>query len=279
MFKSQKARDAKDRLETVASQAQKMNNIVTEQWIQIQRLEQAFHSTQDDAHIFCRESQVKDEVKGVLHFIQYTYNIFGFSFDLKLSTVNGSYYAVYAVRFTISCRYEQHGKVKEEVIKLKEQFSHLKSLPRPTHSTLFEALQLFRTNCSKIPALKHLRSLTHPSGIDAPKPLRHLGGLLVEIIAIDILRSTNQLTAAVEVGEGDVMLEIRLRTGSLTNVLINAGAFVLAIKKDPHMATHVSERFAETDRFKVLKEDFVKCRIHSHVVSLLACAEPSVSLP
>ncbi|RXH96280.1 hypothetical protein DVH24_008784 [Malus domestica] len=66
-----------------------------------------------------------------------------------------------------------------------------------------------------------------------------------------ILRSTNQLTAAVEVGEGDVMLEIRLRTGSLTNVLINAGAFVLAIKKHPHMATHVSERFAETDRFKV----------------------------
>ncbi|KAM2206379.1 hypothetical protein ACFX1S_025768 [Malus domestica] len=130
MFKSQKARDAKDRLETVASQAQKMNDIVTEQWIQIQRLEQAFHSTQDDAHIFCRKSQVKDEVKGVLHFIQYTYNIFGFgfSFDLKLSTVNRSYYAVYAVRFTISYRYEQHGKVKEEVIKLKEQFSHLKSL-------------------------------------------------------------------------------------------------------------------------------------------------------
>ncbi|XP_068332613.1 threonine--tRNA ligase, mitochondrial 1-like [Pyrus communis] len=42
---------------------------------------------QDDAHIFCRESQVKDEVKRVLDFIQYTYNIFGFSFDLKLSTM------------------------------------------------------------------------------------------------------------------------------------------------------------------------------------------------
>ncbi|BFG16480.1 hypothetical protein CerSpe_027540 [Prunus speciosa] len=41
---------------------------------------------QDDAHIFCRESQVKDEVKGVLEFIQYTYDIFGFTFDLKLST-------------------------------------------------------------------------------------------------------------------------------------------------------------------------------------------------
>ncbi|KAL6194486.1 hypothetical protein ACLB2K_035570 [Fragaria x ananassa] len=41
---------------------------------------------QDDAHIFCRESQIKDEVKGVLDFIQYTYDIFGFTFDLKLST-------------------------------------------------------------------------------------------------------------------------------------------------------------------------------------------------
>ncbi|CAN6562007.1 unnamed protein product [Malus baccata var. baccata] len=70
------------------------------------------------------------------------------------------------------------------------------------------------------------------------------------ITQCQILRSTDQLTAAVDVGEGDAMLEIRLRTGSLINVLINAGAFVLAIKKDPHMATHVSERFAETDRFK-----------------------------
>ncbi|BBH09246.1 Threonyl-tRNA synthetase [Prunus dulcis] len=40
---------------------------------------------QQDAHIFCRESQVKDEVRGVLEFIEYTYNIFGFTFKLKLS--------------------------------------------------------------------------------------------------------------------------------------------------------------------------------------------------
>ncbi|KAF3614195.1 Threonine--tRNA ligase, mitochondrial [Capsicum annuum] len=41
----------------------------------------------DDAHIFCRESQIKDEVKNVLDFINYVYSIFGFSnFDLKLST-------------------------------------------------------------------------------------------------------------------------------------------------------------------------------------------------
>ncbi|KAK6922152.1 Threonyl/alanyl tRNA synthetase, SAD [Dillenia turbinata] len=41
---------------------------------------------QDDAHIFCRESQIKDEVRSVLEFINFTYDIFGFTFDLKLST-------------------------------------------------------------------------------------------------------------------------------------------------------------------------------------------------
>ncbi|OVA00120.1 Aminoacyl-tRNA synthetase [Macleaya cordata] len=41
---------------------------------------------QDDAHIFCMESQIKDEVKGVLEFIKYAYDIFGFRFELELST-------------------------------------------------------------------------------------------------------------------------------------------------------------------------------------------------
>ncbi|KAJ0667121.1 putative threonine--tRNA ligase [Helianthus annuus] len=41
---------------------------------------------QDDAHIFCRESQIKEEVKSVLEFINYAYNVFGFTFELKLST-------------------------------------------------------------------------------------------------------------------------------------------------------------------------------------------------
>lgn len=41
---------------------------------------------QDDAHIFCRESQIKEEVRGVLEFIKYCYDTFGFTFDLKLST-------------------------------------------------------------------------------------------------------------------------------------------------------------------------------------------------
>ncbi|CAI0463104.1 unnamed protein product [Linum tenue] len=45
-----------------------------------------FFSVQDDAHIFCREDQIKDEVRGVLDFIDYAYKIFGFTYELKLST-------------------------------------------------------------------------------------------------------------------------------------------------------------------------------------------------
>lgn len=41
---------------------------------------------QDDAHIFCREGQVKDEVRAALDFINYVYDRFGFTFELKLST-------------------------------------------------------------------------------------------------------------------------------------------------------------------------------------------------
>ncbi|CAA7029500.1 unnamed protein product [Microthlaspi erraticum] len=41
---------------------------------------------QDDAHIFCTEKQVKEEVKGVLDFVDYVYTIFGFTYEIKLST-------------------------------------------------------------------------------------------------------------------------------------------------------------------------------------------------
>ncbi|WOG89810.1 hypothetical protein DCAR_0209049 [Daucus carota subsp. sativus] len=41
-----KAQDAEERLDTVASKAQKMADIVTEQWIQVQRLEQALQMAQ-----------------------------------------------------------------------------------------------------------------------------------------------------------------------------------------------------------------------------------------
>ncbi|CAF1410559.1 unnamed protein product [Adineta steineri] len=41
---------------------------------------------QDDAHIFCTQSQIKDEIEGCLDFLKHVYSIFGFTFELKLST-------------------------------------------------------------------------------------------------------------------------------------------------------------------------------------------------
>ena len=41
---------------------------------------------QDDAHIFCRQDQISDEMKGCLEFLKSVYEIFGFTFSLKLST-------------------------------------------------------------------------------------------------------------------------------------------------------------------------------------------------
>ena len=42
--------------------------------------------TQDDAHIFMLPDQVKDEIKGVIDFIDYVYGIFGFKYHIELST-------------------------------------------------------------------------------------------------------------------------------------------------------------------------------------------------
>ncbi len=44
------------------------------------------HITQDDAHIFCREDQIEDEVIGCLDFGFYLYDLFGFEPRLELST-------------------------------------------------------------------------------------------------------------------------------------------------------------------------------------------------
>ena len=42
--------------------------------------------TQDDAHIFMLESQIKDEIKGVIKLIDSVYSLFGFEYHLELST-------------------------------------------------------------------------------------------------------------------------------------------------------------------------------------------------
>ncbi|MGY3777034.1 threonine--tRNA ligase [Helcococcus sueciensis] len=42
--------------------------------------------TQDDAHIFCLESQVKDEIKGIMNLAQEIYSKFGFEYKVFIST-------------------------------------------------------------------------------------------------------------------------------------------------------------------------------------------------
>jgi threonyl-tRNA synthetase len=44
------------------------------------------HFAQDDAHIFCTEEQIQDEVSGCLEFAFATYNLFGFDVEVELST-------------------------------------------------------------------------------------------------------------------------------------------------------------------------------------------------
>ncbi|CAJ1944363.1 unnamed protein product [Cylindrotheca closterium] len=41
---------------------------------------------QDDAHLFCREDQITDEVKAALEFMKFVYDIFGMTYKLELST-------------------------------------------------------------------------------------------------------------------------------------------------------------------------------------------------
>lgn len=42
--------------------------------------------TQDDAHLFMLPEQVKDEIVGVIDFVDYVYNLFGFKYHIELST-------------------------------------------------------------------------------------------------------------------------------------------------------------------------------------------------
>jgi len=41
---------------------------------------------QDDAHIFCTKNQIKQEMKGAFEFLKDVYTVFGFTFQLRLST-------------------------------------------------------------------------------------------------------------------------------------------------------------------------------------------------
>lgn len=55
----------------------------------------------------------------------------------------------------------------------------------------------------------------------------------------------NKIAAAGEVGPGDIVLEIGPGKGALTEILLDAGAHVIAVEKDRRMIPLLEERFAE----------------------------------
>lgn len=52
---------------------------------------------QDDAHIFCRQDQIKSEIAGVLDMLESVYGVFGFRYNLALSTRPEKYLGEVAV--------------------------------------------------------------------------------------------------------------------------------------------------------------------------------------
>ncbi|XP_010692339.2 ribosomal RNA small subunit methyltransferase, chloroplastic isoform X1 [Beta vulgaris subsp. vulgaris] len=149
-------------------------------------------------------------------------------------------------------------------------------IPVTSTSKIQHNKSLYSTNLTKIPKRRRtlfIISAANPDDYNATLkalnsrkrfPRKSLGQHYM-------LNSTinEQLASVANVKDGDLVLEIGPGTGSLTNVLTDAGATVLAIEKDPHMAALVKERFADTGRLMVVQEDFTKCHIRSHMLSLL----------
>jgi threonyl-tRNA synthetase len=69
---------------------------------------------QDDAHIFCREDQIAQEIESALGFMKHIYDIFGFSFKLSLSTRPEKYLG----------EVEQWNKAEAQLEKALNSFGH-----------------------------------------------------------------------------------------------------------------------------------------------------------
>eukprot|EP00249_Psilotum_nudum_P034349 c53301_g1_i1 orf=391-1368(-) len=84
-------------------------------------------------------------------------------------------------------------------------------------------------------------------------------------------RSINEkLVEIAEVEDGDLILEIGPGTGSLTHILVEAGAHVIAVEKDPDMAALVLERFGGCGQVEVVQEDFLRWPVQSYISYLMA---------
>eukprot|EP00897_Mesotaenium_endlicherianum_P007850 jgi/Mesen1/7093/ME000369S06415 len=76
---------------------------------------------------------------------------------------------------------------------------------------------------------------------------------------------TDKTVQAAHIQPGDVVLEVGPGTGALTQVLLDSGARVIAVEKDPDMASLVQERFADCDDVEVVEMDFLKWHVAAHM--------------
>ncbi len=72
------------------------------------------------------------------------------------------------------------------------------------------------------------------------------------LIDLNLMR---KLVSAAGVGEGDLVLEVGAGTGSLTELLLAAGATVIAVEIDRGLQALLRERFAEQPRFSLIAGD------------------------
>eukprot|EP00250_Pteridium_aquilinum_P017542 c23682_g1_i1 orf=155-1234(+) len=77
-----------------------------------------------------------------------------------------------------------------------------------------------------------------------------------------------KLVEIANIEKDDLILEIGPGTGALTNYLVEAGAYVIAVEKDPAMAELIMERFEGSDRVEVVQEDFMKWPIRTSIDNL-----------
>ncbi|GJP34108.1 hypothetical protein CLOM_g18573 [Closterium sp. NIES-68] len=82
----------------------------------------------------------------------------------------------------------------------------------------------------------------------------------------DISRAT---VAAAAIQRGDLVLEVGPGTGALTAALVEAGAHVIAVEKDPDMVQLVRERFAHCPQVEVVHADILKWPVQAHLAMRL----------
>ncbi|KAL3682479.1 hypothetical protein R1sor_000501 [Riccia sorocarpa] len=74
-----------------------------------------------------------------------------------------------------------------------------------------------------------------------------------------------KVVEAARISPGDLVVEIGPGTGALTKTLVAAGAHVIAVEKDPDMASLVAERFSGSGTVDVVNGDFLKWPVRNEV--------------